>query len=271
MGVKTTLSLETLQTLFLHHDFRQITPTREGIIDTTYFVSSNTETFILKRFEDANPEEVLQEQQLLRRLQQCGLKVSQHLESKKEWHLYTKLSGSMLKHPTPLQLQHLGKDIAKMHQCLQGTLGLQAMMTPQQRDQMLQQVKNKNYALYKSVSPLQTLELKAEVLVHGDLFRDNVLFEGNHVGIIDFIDAGSATRLFDLGVAALSFASSSRAELGLFLKAYNQNTIQKISLPVLCSAIKDAARFYTLKRTTAGVRDYRHQQALLKQLRRLPC
>ena len=271
MGVKTTLSLETLQTLFPHHDFRQITPTREGIIDTTYFVSSDTESYILKRFEDAGPEELLQEQQLLRRLQQCGLRVSQHLESKEGWHLYTRLSGSMLKRPTPLQLQHLGRDVARMHRCLQGTLGLQAMMAPQQRDQMLRQIKQKNYALYQRVLPLRTLELKAERLVHGDLFRDNVLFEGNRVGIIDFIDAGSATRLFDLGVAALSFASTSPADLHLFLKAYNQNSVQKVAHTKLCSAMQDAARFYSLKRVNADVRDYRHQQALLKQLRRLPC
>lgn len=40
-------------------------------------------------------------------------------------------------------------------------------------------------------------------LVHGDLFRDNVLFEGDAVsGLIDFYHSGRETLLFDLAVVA---------------------------------------------------------------------
>lgn len=48
-----------------------------------------------------------------------------------------------------------------------------------------------------------------QAIIHGDLFRDNTLFEGDRlVAIIDFFSAGNGYLIFDLAVAANDWAAT---------------------------------------------------------------
>ena len=69
-------------------------------------------------------------------------------------------------------------------------------------------------------------ETEDQVLVHGDLFRDNTLFQGHElVAILDFEDYCLTTRMFEIGVLVNGFCSpENRPDLVLvkaLLEAYH--------------------------------------------------
>lgn len=87
--------------------------------------------------------------------------------------------------------------------------------------------------LSDSVARLDKLLARADVrqlpvgLIHGDLFRDNVLFTGQGLsGLLDFHHASRGTVLFDLAVAANDWCTDSSGLLDIersmaMLKAYH--------------------------------------------------
>ena len=58
MGVKTVLGLSELNALFPSYNFIKLTPTESGIIDTTYIVTSNEKSYILKKYERNIPKKI---------------------------------------------------------------------------------------------------------------------------------------------------------------------------------------------------------------------
>lgn len=68
-------------------------------------------------------------------------------------------------------------------------------------------------------------------LIHGDLFRDNILFDNQQIsGVIDFYHACEDYRLFDLAVAINDWCADDNGELNwpqatLMYRAYNQSAM----------------------------------------------
>ncbi len=269
MGVKTVLSLEEANHLFETYEFTQIVPTTEGIIDTTYIVHSDGKKYILKRYEEASLSQIEDERVLLERLQNCGLNVPLHLASSGVWHLYSLLSGEIPGSVQSHHLQSLARTIAVMHHCTKKMRSEREAFPREKSALMLASVKSREFALYKQLSSLLGHQSASDGIIHADLFLDNVLFHKCKAGVIDFIDAGEGSFAFDLGVAALVWATrgSSRGYLQLFLNSYNQHSPKKISMKMLLVSIELAAQIYTLNRTHKGEKSYRHHRELLHKVR----
>lgn len=132
--------------------------------------------------------------------------------------LQPRLSGHHVSLPNPHQCQAVGELLARLHLAT--------------REQMLERPSDRGFDWMLAEGPLQALRLDdgarellkgalAEIArlrprldqlpqanLHGDLFHDNVLFDGNFLsGVIDFYNACSGPMLYDLAIAANDWCS----------------------------------------------------------------
>jgi homoserine kinase type II len=119
------------------------------------------------------------------------------------------------------------------------------------------------------------------VVVHGDIFRDNVLFENGEVSsILDFESAGLETRTYDLAVAILAFAFRASFDWDLaraFVSGYDSvrplGAAEKDAL--FADACLGALRFAITRITDCAMReespkkDYRRFLARLDEIEAL--
>ena len=149
--------------------------------------------------------------------------------------LYPFLQGEEPR-PSPNILAHLGEALAKLHR-IPPIAGLPrfAMGISQMRP-FLQEVQDTKFATHPFVGSLksQLEELKPHLnaplpkgLLHGDLFLDNTLFDGEDmVAILDFEEGCYDTLLIDIGMTIIGCCYTSDHRLHLeavrrFLDAYN--------------------------------------------------
>lgn len=268
MGVKTALTLDQANQLFKAYDFEQIRPTMNGIIDTTYIVENSTASYILKKFEEADAKQIKEERRLLQKFAHCQINVPQHLSTAEDWHLYTRLPGQTVSSVSYVHLQTLARTLAKMHHCARSSSNEQQLFTKSRVTARLNSLRSKQYKHYMQLRHLQHYRPEIDGLIHGDLFLDNVLFSHQHIGIIDFIDAGEGSFAFDLGVSALAWAlrTHTLGSVRLFLQSYNQHAPTKISLKALLKEIEVAAAFYTLNRMDKSSGSLTYKKALIKKI-----
>lgn len=196
-----------------------------GIENTNYFVTTEAGQFVLTLFEHLPVQALPFYIDLLSHLSAHQLAVPEPQTNRageklatlcgKPALLVNRLSGIATEHPNTLQCHQLGSNIAQLHQAAKSYDGQQANLRSLPWWQAVAP------ALQPKLSPDQNAlfeqELQAQKdffksslyvrlpqsVVHADLFRDNVLMQGNQVGgIIDFYFAGVDKWLFDLAVCA---------------------------------------------------------------------
>jgi homoserine kinase type II len=227
MAVFTPVSLAQLQEWFSQFQLGSATAIEgiaSGIENTNFFVETNKGTrYVLTLFERLTTEE------LPFYLNMMGHMAANHVAcpnplANKQGHilhslngkptaLVTCLSGAANMHPDAVHCAEVGTTLAKMHFAADSYKGdlpnlrglnwwqqttpkvLPFLSTAQQamlNDELVAQTTFAASPQYKKLS---------RGAVHADLFRDNVLFEGDKLGgVIDFYFAGVDTYLFDLAV-----------------------------------------------------------------------
>lgn len=161
--------------------------------------------------------------------------------------LVPKFEGSSITSPDELACQKIAIFTAEMHNALSGFSGAENIqhsfdwcrqivcelnpLVPEDDVQVL------NLALKRYQDYQALIEQCPSGVVHGDLFRDNVLFEDGEVsGVIDFYNAGKTAFLFDLAVIANDWAVNFKYlpplfttnEGGLDAKVHNKFDLKKI-------------------------------------------
>jgi homoserine kinase type II len=194
-----------------------------GIENTNFFLTTTAGRFVLTVFERLDAEHLPFYLGLMKHLAQRGLPVPEPAATArgsllsavrhKPAAIVSRLPGRAVTDPTPAQCGQVGQFLASMHE--------------QARDFALFQPNLRGIGWWKSALPKleplipedQFQELAEEVIfqdtfvrsprferlpagpIHADLFRDNVLFDGDHIGgVIDFYFAGCSAWLFDLAV-----------------------------------------------------------------------
>ena len=195
-----------------------------GIENTNFFLTTTQGRFVLTVFERLDATQLPFYLGLMKHLARRGLPVPEPAESRqgalmekvrgKPAAIVSRLPGHAVDAPTAAQCSHVGHFMAQMH--------LQA------RDFTMFQPNLRGIGWWKSALPKleplipehQFQEVAEEVIfqdafvrspsferlargpIHADLFRDNVLFDGDRIGgVIDFYFAGCSVWLFDLAVA----------------------------------------------------------------------
>jgi homoserine kinase type II len=249
MGVKTALSLQEVQNYFPDFAIQKIEATTEGIIDTTYIALGKKESYIVKKYERNIQNKILFDTTLLEYLHTKGLNVSRLLATAHPWYLYKKLKGTSPKTIKLYHLQLLGRFIAQLHQQTKVFKNQDSFIQRYPIKSYLQESKRSSFYYYKKLSSLTRYKQECDGFIHGDIFKDNTLFDDNKVAIFDFIDGGCGSFAFDLGVILLSFNPHKRRSYTMMLlKSYNQTAPKKIKLQELKKKIQIAAKLYALLR-----------------------
>jgi len=194
-----------------------------GIENTNFFLQTSQGHFVLTVFERLGPEQLPFYLGLMKHLAQRGLPVPEPAATVqgrllgeargKPVAIVSRLPGRAVIDPTAAQCAQVGQFLARMHR--------------QASDFALFQPNLRGIGWWKSALPKleplipeeQFQALAEEVVfqdtfvrspqfealpagpIHADLFRDNVLFDGDHIGgVIDFYFAACTAWLFDLAV-----------------------------------------------------------------------
>jgi homoserine kinase type II len=190
-----------------------------GIENTNYFVTTSNGRFVLTLFEKLTARELPYYLNLMAHLARHGIPCPAPVADRRERFLgelngkpasiVSRLSGKSLTHPATEQCAAIGAMLAEMHLAGQSfALRLPNPRGPDWREQAAHQVRGflsaEDAALlddeidFHRAHPLDGLP---QGVIHADLFRDNVLFDGPRVGgLIDFYFACNDTLLYDVAI-----------------------------------------------------------------------
>lgn len=254
-----------------------------GIENTNYFVTTSKSKYVLTIFEKLTDKELPFYLGLMQHLAGKGLRVPGPIADK-DGHLFRNfkgkpatlvncLQGRSVESPSAEQCFEIGYFCGQAHQAVSDYAG----DLPNPRDlawiqnaanELKPHLPDRELALLTDEIEHQTQVSQSEAYkalprgaVHADLFRDNALMQGEHLGgVIDFYFAGVDTLLFDLAVTANDWCIDHST--GEFLEDQLQALIKgyKDSRPVISQEeIKlwpDALRAAALRFWTSRLHDY---------------
>lgn len=229
MSVYTRITSSELERLLSRYPFGP--PIRfegiaDGIENTNYSVTTRSGDFVLTIFETVPAGELIPYLDLLAYLNQAGVpcpvaqydRYGNRLQSlgHKPAGLFKRLPGVSVRQPSNAQCDSIGRQLACLH--LHSRDYLFARSNPYDLagckiifEQIAFNLPEHDVSLIKdelefqAALPLGGLPKGA---IHGDLFRDNVLFDGESVSaVLDFYSACSDTLLLDLAITVNDWCS----------------------------------------------------------------
>lgn len=217
-----------------------------GIENTNYFVTTNHARYVLTLFEKLTREELPFFLNLLDHLASHGIPCPRPIASHDNGFLgelngkpaciVSCLEGKSLDRPDPAHCAQVGEMLADMH--LAGKTYRAEMPNPRgpawwktTAPQVLTKLSAGDSALLNQEIGYQSqfrFEELPRGVIHGDLFRDNVLFKDDALsGVIDFYYACSSAWLYDLAITVNDWCVAADGALdaeraAAMLQAYHQ-------------------------------------------------
>ena len=207
-------------------------------------------SYILKKYERDIQTKIDQDIALLSELKSVGLNVPICLEENQSWYLYERLKGYQPRNVRSYHIQAIARFLAKLHKQTSKKNCESNIIVEKEVTHALRYTKHNFYRYYKKFEFLKKFTLQNDALIHGDIFKDNTVFEGTKIGVFDFIDSSCGTFAFDVAVALVGFDARSHNNyfINLFLNAYNQHAPKKLHKKTILKKMKIASHFYALKR-----------------------
>jgi homoserine kinase type II len=222
MSVYTSISNNEFSEILKNYslgDFIRAQGIQAGIENTNYFITTTKGEFVFTLFEKINQQELGFYISLLQDLSIKGIACPQpqadinkqtiNQIKAKPFTFVTRLKGKSLTSVNPRQCKAIAVELAKLHTTsITHSKPLKNRRGKVWREKTAKNLINK---LNSNDAKLLLNELKAyqdfddsqlpKGIIHGDLFKDNALFENNQLsGIIDFYDACYDTYLYDIAI-----------------------------------------------------------------------
>jgi len=308
MALLTPVPQETAQRLMLDYGLllAGIEPMLEGSVNSNFrLIMEDGRHYFGRVYEEQERSGALKELRLLRELHELGLPVAPALPttkgelvvelSGKPFALYPWVDGDILcqARVTPAVTRAVGEQLARLHLASSrltplddGRFGPDQLLerlslVEAQGGQVLQQAAatvREALALYR---PRRQSGLPSGVF-HGDLFRDNVLWQGARIAaFLDFESASQGSFVYDLMVTLLAWCYTDEFEVDLvseLLSAYDE--VRPLNASELAALEVEGAlaclRFATTRLTDYSLRalpgqpplrDYRRFLARLEALK----
>ncbi|HFU75005.1 MAG TPA: hypothetical protein ENK66_02035 [Arcobacter sp.] len=256
MGVKTKINKKDLQSLL---KIKSLQATKHGVSDSVYIINNK---YILKIFENSSKKTLSEEIKLLQKLkplQVTKLKNKIFNIKEKPALLYKKSKGKSVDNIKKIHIKQIAKFLKTFHTLTKGCKSKNKNIFSKSLLQSMVEKSNKKsfQKLYQSIN----IELKNDGIIHGDIFRDNVLFKKDKLKVvIDFSEACNGDFYFDLGVIALDWCKNNH-QIQILLQSYGTSLTLKEFKPY----IKYAGLYYILIRYF----DNRDYKKLLKRIKKL--
>lgn len=249
MSVFTTVSFEQLQqwlTAYPLGDLLDLKGIAAGITNTNYFVTTSTGRYVLTIFEEHTAEELPYYLDLMSHLADNGVPCPHPVAningqtlselSGKPAALVTCLAGRDLEMPSVTQCAEVGRVLAQMHLAGanfkgQGRNTRDAAWRHDTAAKVLPKLsEDEEQLLIATLNFQENFNTKAlpQGLIHADLFRDNVLFDGDKIGgLIDFYYACDDALLYDVAITVNDWCTAEDGSLDQaraqpLLQAYHQ-------------------------------------------------
>lgn len=227
MSVFTSVSIQELQAWLQGYSIGEVVELKgisSGITNTNYFVTTTQGRYVLTLFEHNTMEELPYFIDLMSHLATHGVPcpepitndvgVSLHMLNGKPAVLISCLSGRDIKVPDVKHCAEVGAVLAKMHIAGQSFVERNAdkpHRNPRDMEwrirtaaQVMPHLPAEDQQLLNNTLAFQSaLDTSAlpKGIVHADLFRDNVLFDGDNIGgLIDFYYACNDVLAYDLAI-----------------------------------------------------------------------
>ncbi len=273
MSVFTTVTSDQLRAWLQHYplgELRDLKGIASGITNTNYFVTTASGRYVLTLFEHNDAEELPYFLDLMAHLAGHGVPCPQPVANNagdylgelngKPATLVSCLRGAALETPAPQHCAEVGTFLARMH--VAGLSFPATMENPRgphwwkvTAEAVLPLLDAPQRALLEAELVYQAgfrgLELPRGV-IHADLFRDNVLFDGDQLGgAIDFYYACNDVLAYDLAIAVNDWCihadgSLDESRLQAMLEAYQAvrplSGEERVAWPALLRA--GALRFW---------------------------
>ena len=231
MSVYTELTLSEIQEFVSQYQLQAIAyqPIQAGIENSNYFVSTaNGQEFVLTIFEELNGQEASFLAPLLQHLQQAGVAVAAPLIANngqslliikdKAAQLAPRIQGQHPLQVNVAQAQVIGEQLAKLHLALKkyplkrsnahGAAWWQKEAAKARSSMSSIEQLILDTVLNDFEETIEDFDDLPKGLIHGDLFRDNTLFDGDKLSaILDFSEASKDYWLLDIAITINDFCS----------------------------------------------------------------
>lgn len=235
MSVFTPVSDDEARALLAHYalgELESLEGIAQGIENTNYFLDTTTGRYVLTLFEKIPPEDLPFYVGLMHHLAEREIRCPAPMPLEdgsflsqvngKPAVIVTRLNGAPHSSTTPAQCRNVGAILAGIHEAgLDYDAGLANWRGQAWRESFAQRLRPQlspaENALIESENRYQAMHddtVLPKGVIHGDLFRDNILWdEDGEGGVIDFYFACDDALLYDLAITVNDWCADSLAKL----------------------------------------------------------